>query len=533
MKLHRSELVIDNFAGGGGASLGIEMALGRSPDIAINHDREAVAMHEANHPLTRHYCESVWEVDPEVICAGRRPALVWLSPDCTTFSKAKGGKPVDRKSRCLAWVGVRYAQTVRPRVMIYENVEEFADWGPLLPNEKPDPKRKGQTFKLFLMQLRAAGYHVEMRELRACDYGVPTSRNRLFIIARSDGEPIVWPEPTHGPGRAKPYRTAAECIDFSLPALSIFATREEARAFARAHRVGVPKRPLAEKTMARIARGTFKYVIDAAEPFIVPVTHQGDTRVHGLGEPLRTVTGARRGEFALAAPTLVQTGYGERPGQDPRCLDLQSPLGTVVGCGVKHALAMAFLAKHYSERDGGWNGGADLSAPAPTVTTRDHSALITSHLLKMYGSCLDGQPVADPLATVTAQGNHLWEVRSFLTSYYGEGIGSSLRDPVRTVTARDRFALVFVEGVAYAIADIAMRMLSPRELYRAQGFPDSYVIDPVVDGKMLIKESQVRLVGNSVCPPLAAAIVRANVGARRHIPLERQRGQRALFEAAS
>ncbi|ODT01556.1 MAG: DNA methyltransferase [Gemmatimonadetes bacterium SCN 70-22] len=471
------ELIVDSFAGGGGASLGIEMALGRSPDIAINHDAEAIALHALNHPTTRHYQEDVWRVDPAEARRGQPVGLMWLSPDCKHFSKAKGGKPVSKRVRGLAWVAVRWAAAVRPRVIMMENVEEFRDWGPVLVETgRPCPVRKGQTFRAFVGRLRRIGYAVEWRELRACDYGAPTRRKRLFLVARRDGQPIVWPAPTHGKGCAHPWRTAAECIDWSIPVPSIF---ERAR-------------PLAESTLRRIAAGMRRYVLETRTPFIVPLTHHGDRRVHGLEEPLPTVTGAHRGELALVAPTLIQTGYGERAGQAPRALDLGAPLGTAVAGGVKHALVMAFLAKHQSERHAGEVQAASLFDPVPTVKTRDSNALVTATLTPHDG------------------GDRREQVRAFLVAYYGsERDGQDLFSPLRTVTSRDRLGLVTVHGADYAIADIGMRMLTPRELYRAQGFPDSYRIDAMHDGRPLTKTAQVRMVGNSVCPPVAAAIVAA------------------------
>lgn len=509
-----AEIVIDSFAGGGGASQGIFEALGRHPDVAINHDPEAVAMHAVNHPGTAHHCQSVYRADPRDIAAGRPVGLLWASPDCKHFSKAKGGQPLSRNIRDLAWVVVHFAERVAPRVIILENVEEFRDWGPLIarrddagaallkdgrPVMVPDPARKGETFRRWVRALRRLGYRVDWRELRACDYGAPTIRKRLFVIARRDGRPIVWPAPTHGPGLL-PWRTAAEIIDWSLPCPSIFLTREEGRA------IGV-NRPLAAATMARIAAGVRRYVLDAAAPFLVPVTHGGDLRCYGAGEPLRTVTTAQRGEFALVAPSLVQTGYGERPGQAPRSLDLHKPLGTVVAGGQKHALVAAFLAQH--------NTGAvghEMAAPLSTVTgTGSHQQLVASHLLKLRNNG-DAQDLRGPAPTLTAGGQHLGEVRAFLTKYYGAAEhGQDVSEPLHSVTAKPRFGLVTLHGEPYEIADIGMRMLTPRELFRAQGFPDDYVIDFARDGRPLSKASQVRMCGNSVCPPLARALVAANV----------------------
>lgn len=487
------ELIIDNFAGGGGASTGIELALGRRVDIAINHDPEAVAMHTANHPETKHYCESVWEIDPREVTQGRPVGLVWLSPDCKHFSKAKGGKPVEKKIRGLAWVALRWAAVARPRVIMLENVEEFRTWGPLVVDAegkaKPCPKNKGREFNAFCNALRRQGYHVEHRELRACDYGTPTIRKRLFLIARRDGQPIVWPDPTHGDPRniatkakkLKPWRTAAECIDFTLPCPSIFER----------------SRPLADATLRRIAKGIMRYVVNAAEPFIVngvsPVltecANASTPRSMPADEPLRTICAQTKGgHHALIAPTLVQTGYGEREGQAPRALDMEKPLGTLVG-SQKHALVSAFMAKHY-----GGVVGARLDAPLSTVTSVDHHSLVTA------GNT----------------GSHAEDVVAFLIKYYGnEQDGVEVSEPMHTVTARERFGLVTVAGAEYRIADIGMRMLAPHELYKAQGFPGDYITDYGItpEGKriQLSKTAQVRMCGNSVCPPLAAALVRANV----------------------
>ena len=477
------ELIVDNFAGGGGASLGIEWALGRSPDIAINHDPEAIAMHQANHPNTKHYREDVFAVDPVAVTGGRPVGLAWFSPDCTYHSKARGGKPFRdrnkaRRRRGLAWVVVKWAKLVKPRIIMLENVEEFADWGPLLDDGKPDPARRGFTFRRWRAQLENLGYQVEYREIRAHEYGAPTKRKRLFLVARCDGLPIVWPDLTHSPGRA-PYRTAAECIDWTIPTHSIFLSREEGRA------VGV-KRPLAENTMRRIARGLQRYVLDAAEPFIAPAA-------------------------VLQAPTLIQTGYGERPGQAPRSLDLHKPLGTVMAEGVKHALVTAFLAKHYTGVV-----GSQLSLPLDTITTVDHHSLVTSHLLKLRGGvdthAMTAQDMREPIPTITAGGTHLAEVRAFLIKYYGTDGDPQLSLPLHTITTRDRFGLVMVHGEPYTISDICMRMLSPRELFRAQGFPDTYQIAVPYKGKPLSATAQVRMCGNSVPPHPVCALISANYG---------------------
>lgn len=450
------ELVVDNFAGGGGASTGIERAIGRPVDIAINHDPEAVAMHQANHPQTLHLCESVWDVNPCEVCAGRPVGLAWFSPDCKHFSKAKGGKPVEKKIRGLAWVAVRWAATVQPRVICLENVEEFITWGPLTQDGRPCPRNRGREFRAFVNALHRLGYAVEWRELRACDYGAPTSRKRLFLVARRDGQPIVWPEPTHGPGR-KPYRTAAECIDWSIPCPSIFER----------------ERPLADATLRRVAAGIQRYVIDAAEPFIVRLGHTGHGdagKVRSVREPLSTVTS--KAEHLLVAPTLVQTGYGERDGQAPRVPGLDKPLGTIVAGGAKHALVAAFLAKHY-----GGVVGQDLRRPIGTVTATDHHSLVAAFLIKFYGC--GGQ----------------W---------------AACDEPMHTLPTRDRMGLVTVAGEQYRIVDIGLRMLQPRELARAQGFGEDYLLEAPHLGRPLPKHAQVRMIGNSVCPPLAEALVRAN-----------------------
>lgn len=453
------ELVVDNFAGGGGASTGIEAAIGRSVDIAINHDPEAIAMHEANHPGTEHYCEDVFSVDPLKVTQGSPVGLAWFSPDCKHFSKAKGGKPRSQKIRGLAWVVIRWAETVKPRVIMLENVEEFQDWCPLLEDGRPDPTRKGETFREWVAQLRALGYIVEWRELKAADYGTPTSRKRLFVVARCDGQPIVWPTPTHGPGRM-PYRTAAECIDWSIPCPSIFER----------------ERPLAEATMRRIARGVKRYVLEAAEPFIVTMRGTGEAHIQrsasSIHEPIRTISAAGS-HHALAVPTLIQTGYGERNGQAPRVPGLEKPLGTIVAQGQKHALLAAFLARHYGGHE---NDGSDLRIPFHTVTAKDHHAL----------------------------------VHAFLIKYYGVDQNPEMLEPLHTVTTKHRFGLVTVLNEQYYIADIGMRMLAPYELFRAQGFRSNYIIDPIVKGKRLPKTAQIRMCGNSVCPPLAEALVRAN-----------------------
>lgn len=607
LSINFGELAIDNFAGGGGASTGIEAAIGRPVDIAINHDPSAVSMHEVNHPGTLHYCESVWDVDPRKVCGGRPVGIAWFSPDCKHHSKARGGKPVEKKIRGLAWVAVRWAATVKPRLIILENVEEFVTWGPLVTDINGDcypcKKRKGQTFRSFVNALQKQGYDVDWKELRACDYGAPTIRKRFFLIARCDGMPIVWPEPTHGSPASlevknkqlKPWRTAAECIDWTIPCPSIFER----------------KRPLADATLRRIAKGVMRYVVETADPFIVPLTHHGKRQNHNINDPFKTVTGANRGEMALVTPIITEHANAS----SPRCMPADSPLRTQcaqvkgghfalltpfitkfrngsIGSALNEpihtmtaggtparpstgntmGLCTAFLAKHYTGvvgsdlaqpigtvtsidhhslvaasmvrhfgesvgsspqdpvgtitaggmgktgivaanlvRNFGKSTGAAAADPACTVTGKSKDSLVTSHLVKLRGTCKDGQPVTEPAPTITAGGTHVGEVRAFLMKYYGTDQDPKLAEPLHTVTTKDRFGLVTVKGEEYQIVDIGMRMLSPRELYRAQGFPDNYIIDRDSHGKPITKTEQVAKCGNSVCPPIAEALVRANM----------------------
>ncbi|ENB7445687.1 DNA cytosine methyltransferase [Klebsiella aerogenes] len=667
------EIIVDNFAGGGGASTGIELAIGRSVDIAINHDPNAVAMHTTNHPDTLHYCESVYSVRPKVATAGRRVGLAWFSPDCRHFSKAKGAKPVEKAIRGLAWIVIRWALDVGPRVMMLENVEEFKTWGPLieippkpnLPHEmigsfigpvypghsRPDPARVGETFRAFVGMLTngipvnhpalaecceflelspdseqakrliaGLGYDVDYRELRACDYGAPTIRKRFFMVMRRDGQPIVWPAATHGDpkspavisGKLAPWRTAAECIDWSIPAPSIFDR----------------KKSLAENTLKRIARGIQRFVIESASPFIVKCNHtttkgkydcfrgqalseplQTITKTHGYAiavphltkfrsgatgrpvtEPVPTVTAgtSRRpggnghtlgiveaaitpfmagsggseyqakprpldkpahtilkesracvvapviarqfgasighradvpnatitagggGKSQLVTPTLIQMGYGERPGQEPRVLQLGNPLGTVTAGDNKFATVSAFLAKHYG---GNYTGaGVSLDEPAHSVTTVDHHAVVASHLVKLRGTCRDGQRTDAPMPTLTAGGQHVGEVETTLAfEHYDEQRAQQVLAFLKEYCGADSTGLVEIAGVTYRIVDIGMRMLQPHELYRAQGFPDWYIIDQDYRGVKYAKDKQVARCGNAVPPPFAEALVRANL----------------------
>lgn len=588
------ELIVDSFAGGGGASTGIEIALGRSPDFAINHDADALALHRINHPGTVHFNSNIYHVDPRDVVGRRRVGLLWASPDCKDFSKAKGGTPVRRHIRGLAWTVVLWIERARPRVIILENVEEFQQWGPVIDGPKgpmPDPDRRGETFKEWTATIRKHGYKVEWRELRACDYGAPTSRKRLFLIARCDGQPIVWPEPTHGDpssadviaGRKLPWRTAAEIIDWTQPCPSIFDTAEEIW-----EKFGVRAiRPLAANTEARIYKGYERYVANAAKPYIVTCNHGGDWfRGQSLDKPFNTVTAARdahglvvphlsaaqhggsirsadapmrtiaasdkdqhqivsahlssyygpgegsldrsgsleepvrtvvtENRHALVAASMVQTGYGERAGQDPRALDIGKPLGTIVAGGVKHAAVAAFLAQHNNDkrRDGGVNPGVSVDRPFPTITSHPQQAVVSAGLVNQKGSAQANVSIHSPVPTICAGAVHAAEVRAFLMKYYGADQDPRLEEPLATITTRDRFGLVTVEGVDYQVVDIGMRMLTPRELFKAQGFPDHYRIDAgmFADGEMrsLTKTAQVRMCGNSVCPPIAAALVWAN-----------------------
>lgn len=489
------EIIVDNFAGGGGFSTGAEEATGRPVDIAINHDKKAIQMHKANHPNTEHYCEDVWEVDPVKACRGRPVGLAWFSPDCKHFSKAKGGKPVDKNIRGLAWVAVKWAKAVHPRVIILENVEEFKTWGPL-KNNYPDPERKGETFNLFVKALKKYGYKVDWRELRACDYGAPTIRKRFFLIARCDGQKIVWPEPTHGDpdslevrcGLLKPWRTAAEIIDWSLPCPSIFER----------------KKPLAENTLRRIARGIQKFVIDNPEPFIMQAYGGGYTGAgSSIKNPLPTITAVDHNW--LVAPVISQIG---QTGGGDRLHDIyKDPLSTIVS-KAEHMLVTPFLTQYHSYDDNA--RGQAVDKPILTLDTSNRYGLVTSHLIKFKGDNI-GQKVNEPLQTITAGGLHFGEVRAFLLKYYGADVGQKIDSPLHTITSKDRFGLVTIKGQDYQIADIGMRMLEPRELFNAQGFPPDYIIDYDADGKAYPKTEQVARCGNAVPPPFAKALVEANL----------------------
>ena len=503
------ELLVDNFAGGGGASTGIELATGYSVDIAINHDPEAIRMHKANHPNTKHYCENVWAVDPVKACKGHPVALAWFSPDCKHFSKAKGGKPKDKNIRGLAWVACRWAGLVRPRVIMLENVEEFKTWGPLGRRHHPIKSKQGETFRKFVQQLTDLGYEVEFRELVAADYGAPTMRKRFFMIARCDGKPIVWPESTHAPadsdevkaGLLKPYVGAYTQLDFSLPCPSIFDTSEEIK-----KKYGIRAvRPLAPKTMERIARGLKKFVLDNPEPFIIQCNHGGERRPNDIRKPMPTITGKHG--YGIVEPTFAPymgTNTTNHPGGN--CKD---PIHTIT-TGNQQCLISPTLIQYHSETAQGEVRGQTIEDPIMTVDGSNRYGLVTSFLSKFYKSGI-GQDEREPLHTITTSAGHFGEVRAFLIKYYGQGTGQDIKEPLDTVTARDRFGLVTIEGVDYQILDIGLRMLEPRELYGCQGFPDDYIIDHDYTGKTYPRSEQVRRCGNAVCPPIPAALVRANL----------------------
>jgi DNA (cytosine-5)-methyltransferase 1 len=499
------------FAGGGGSSRAIVEA-GEKVAIAINHSPTALAVHAANHPDTQHIVTDVWDVNPIVAADGRKVGALWASPDCRDFSIAKGGKPRDKKIRSLAWSVILWAKEVAPDRIFLENVREFSGWGPLLANGTRDPKRIGKTFRAWVAKLRKYGYAVEWRTLNAADYGAPTNRRRLFLVARRDGQPICWPAPTHGKGPGlRPYKTAADCIDWSIPGTSIF-DRISAR-------TGKKLPPLKPKTMWRIAQGLKRFVFDNPRPFILQVNHgKWEPRHESIDDPLSTVTARRRGH-AIVMPVLQQSGYGERKGQAARVLDLRGPLGTLVN-GQKHALVQAFLVKHFgnplrSDGGGGVVVGQSLHEPLGTVTTRDHHSLAAVTLATFRGTDAN-QPasasVEDPLPTISAGGTHVAEVRAFLTAYYGNDAtsGQQLELPLRTVTTKDRLGVVMVHGTAYQIVDITFRMLEPHELLRGQcgEYADDYDLSAAKT-----KAVKVELIGNMVCPHPAKALVQANPAA--------------------
>lgn len=611
------EIVVDFFCGGGGAGTGLEMGLGRPVTVAKNHSPAAISMHTANHPAARHFTTDVFEGDPDDECQGRAVGWFHMSPDCTHHSQAAGGQPRKREIRNLSWIGLKWAGKKKPRVISLENVKQILQWGPLIAKRDkatgrvmkldgtvaavgervpvqqqflvPDPKRRGITWRRFVHLLEGMGYQVEWRIIKACDFGAPTSRERLFMIARCDGQPIVWPEPTHAKNPIKgqqKWRTAADCIDWSVPSKSIFGR----------------KKALADATLRRVAKGMKKFVLDNPQPFIVPIANWPGELAQSADEPLRTVTSwPRGGSFAMASATLVQTGYGERQGQQPRVSGLDQPLGTVVAGGVKHALSSAVIlpATHQgADRVNdpgepmptvtaanrgelmmaspvmiGAGGPVYAGKPAPadqpmgTLMTHNHRALVTAFIEQANGgfnttpakgadeplttvtntgsqqrlvtaslatlrrNCV-GRAIDEPVPTMTAGAEHhalveyklspeheegALRVAAFLISYYGTENISAADAPAPTVTTKDRLGLVtvFVKGTPYVIVDICLRMLQPHELYRAQGFPASYIIDKGADGKPFTKTEQVHMCGNSVSPPPMAALARANDPWRR------------------
>lgn len=541
------EMIIDNFAGGGGASTGIELATGRAVDAAINHDPDAILMHQTNHPQTRHYCESVWDVDPWEVTRGRPVGLAWFSPDCKHFSKAKGSKPVDRNIRGLAWIVLKWAGTVKPRVIILENVEEFQTWGPVRKG-KPVKSRRGETFRKWKEQLQALGYEIDHRELVAADYGAPTIRKRFFLIARCDGKPIIWPERTHAPkdseevknGKCKPWRGAAEIIDWTIPCPSIFDTTDEIK-----EKYGIRAvRPLAVNTQKRIARGIEKFVLQNKEPFIVPIGYgerKGQApRVHDIKEPLSTVVGS--GKQYLVMPSLIQ--YHTEQSERVRGQGMDKPIMTL-DARDRYGLSVAYLTEYFQ------NGRPlDVNSPLHTSTTKDRECLCIAHMEKFFsgGYTGNGSDANTPLGTVTAV-DHNGLVETFISKFYKTGIGQKPDEPLHTVTtsaghfgivtvkmsrsemnlhhwnevrellnaycgyaiAADEILLLDVNGTLYFISDIGLRMLTPRELYAANGFPPDYIIDHDYTGKAYGKTKQVARCGNAVPPPFAEALVRANL----------------------
>ena len=604
------EIVVDFFCGGGGAGTGLEMGLGRAVTVAKNHSPAAISMHTMNHPHAKHFTTDVFEGDPDTECDGRAVGWFHMSPDCTHHSQAAGGQPRKREIRNLSWIGLKWAGMKQPRVISLENVKQILQWGPLVakrckstgrviklggviaePDEVvpvgeqflvPDPKRRGQTWAVFVAELQRLGYVVEWRVIKACDFGAPTSRERLFMIARCDGQPIVWPEPTHAKNPAKgqqKWSTAAECIDWTIPSKSIFGRKKD----------------LAPATLRRVAKGMRKFVLDAANPFIVPIANWSGESVQSADEPLRTVTSYPKGgafsvvspvlvgaggpmysgkpvavdqpvgalmtqnHRAIAAAALVQLGNGDKPGSAPHSADLAQPLGIIMASGGKYAVATAFMA----QMNGGFNTTAakSIKDPMTTVTnTGSQQQLVTANLVHLRGNC-DARDLNDPLHTISAGGTHhglmtaflerqfgasvgqglkepaptitaggggksslvelklspeveagALRVAAFLISYYGTENVSDANEPAPTITTRDRLALVTVtiKGTPYVIVDICLRMLQPAELYKAQGFPADYIISHGADGKPFTKTQQVHMCGNSVSPPMMAALARAN-----------------------
>ena len=534
------EIIVDNFAGGGGASTGIELATGRPVTIAINHDPAAILMHKTNHPYTEHLQASVWDVDPVEVCAGRPVGLAWFSPDCKHFSKAKGAALVDRNIRGLAWIVLRWAGKVRPRVIILENVEEFKTWGPVRKG-KPIKSKTGDTFRKWLSQLEALGYAVEYRELTAADYGAPTTQKRFVLVARCDGKPIRWPARTHAPrdseevrsGKLKPWRSAAEIIDWTVPMYSIFDAKEEIK-----EKYGVNAvRPLAENTLRRIIRGVDKFTIRSGKPFIVQGKFQNAPQ--DIDKPLLTITAV--GAHELAAANIIQ--YHTEQSESARVNGLTEPAPTVDASN-RYGLVTANLVEYFST-----GRPIPLDEPMHTVTSHDREALTAVHIQKYFSGAV-GEKVSEPLPTVTAI-DHNSLTAAHIAEFKGQDKGQSAEDPMRTITASagefgavgtvirkytpgaelghwpkvrellnrycgytladDEVLLLRIGGAEYYISDILLRMLTPRELYAAMGFPTDYIIERDYTGKAYPKSQQVARCGNAVCPPMAMAVVRANM----------------------
>lgn len=549
------EIIVDNFAGGGGASTGMELATGRPVAIAINHDPDAILMHRTNHPYTEHLQASVWDVDPREVCRGRPVGLAWFSPDCKHFSKAKGAALVDRNIRGLAWIVLRWAGTVRPRVIILENVEEFVTWGPVRKG-KPVKKKAGQTFQKWKRQLLELGYQVEHREIVAADLGAPTTRKRFVLVARCDGRPIVWPERTHGPrdseevrdGRLMPWKSAAEIIDWSVPCYSVFASKRELK-----EKYGVNAvRPLADNTMRRVIRGVDKFTIRSGHPFIVECNHESGTAANimsigqtGGGDRVRDArdpapTGVTKQEACVVAANIIQ--YHTEQTENVRANGLRMPLPTVDASN-RYGLTTAQLVEYFG------NGQPiDVRKPMHTVTSHDREAIVCAHICKYYGGVI-GAEAQEPLPTVTAV-DHNAVAAAHIVEFKGRDIGQDADRPLRTITASagefadcraelmeagsqdlmhwpevrdllnrhcgyemadDEILLLEIGGGLYFIADILLRMLTPRELYNDMGFPPDYIIDRDYLGNEYGKTKQVARCGNAVCPPMATALVRANL----------------------
>lgn len=546
------EIRVDLFAGGGGATMGQEMATGIPVDIAINHDADAISQHKRNHPNAEHYIEDVYEVEPRKATRGRPVGHLHASPECTHHSQAAGGQPRSSASRSLSWVIIKWAGQALPRQISMENVLQILQWGPLVAKRckhtgrvirvdgtvaakgervpvqeqhlVPDRKRRGQTWRRFEQLLRGMGYDLVYGKLKAADYGAATTRERLYLYARRDGVKLAWPTPSHAKTPCKgqlPWAPVASCIDWSLPCPSIFLDKEEAKAW------GV-RRPLAAKTMERLRKGAKRYVIDHADPFIVSVNHSGvEFRGQSTTSPAHTITGAHG--FALVEPTLAPFITEHANGSTQRNMPADDPLRTQVGAvkGGHFALAVAYLA----QQNGGFNEtpGHHPSRPATSITTTgSQQQIVTANLVTLRKNCV-GADMREPAPTLCASAEHLGlveytlspeaeegalRVAAFLMGYYGSDNIYDPRDPAATITTRDRLALVTVtiKGTPYVIVDIGMRMLTPRELYRCQGFPDNYVIDTGHDGRKFSKRVQVRMVGNSVSPQPMAALIRANMG---------------------